>query len=98
MGRIWQTSCFVFQTGGRESPSLLYPPPSGSPGSVTPVLHEAQIARLAQAASELAANLPPFEPRSNSLNNKRKMPKEIEVCNEQKSGDTDNLFVYVISF
>ena len=76
---------YIFQNAGCDSPGLPYPPQSGSPlsnnscGPVNPTLHEAQIARLAQAASELVANLPSFEPRKDAFANKRKMSKELEV-------------------
>ncbi|KAB7504359.1 NGFI-A-binding-like protein, partial [Armadillidium nasatum] len=88
----------IMKNAGCESPGLNYPPPSGSPvgGSpmggnspqgTTPSLHEAQIARLAQAASELVANMPSLEPRKDAFTNKRKMSKELEMIMNMSDDD-----------
>lgn len=58
---------------GQEYPSL-----STSPLQLTPVLVDSQIQRIAETASELAKNLPPFvEPKQ--PHNKKKINKELEV-------------------
>jgi hypothetical protein len=49
----------------------------GSPLQLTPVLVEAQILRLAEAADNLVRNLPQFEPKSH--NTKKKICKDLEV-------------------
>jgi len=49
----------------------------GSPLQLTPVLVEAQIARLAEAADHLVRSLPQFEPKPH--NTKKKICKDLEV-------------------
>jgi hypothetical protein len=49
----------------------------GSPLQLTPVLVEAQIMRLAEAADHLVRTLPQFEPKPH--NTKKKICKDLEV-------------------
>ena len=49
----------------------------GSPLQLTPVLVEAQILRLAEAADQLVRSLPQFEPKPH--NTKKKICKDLEV-------------------
>lgn len=57
-----------------------YPQGPGSPTSLTPVLVETQIQRLAEAADLLVKTLPPFDPKPQ--NNKKKICKDLEVCDK----------------
>ncbi|XP_076366803.1 NGFI-A-binding protein 1-like isoform X2 [Tachypleus tridentatus] len=57
----------------------------GSPISLTPVLVETQIQRLAEAAELLIKTLPPLEPKPQ--NNKKKISKELEYVMNMSDDD-----------
>ncbi|XP_022249152.1 NGFI-A-binding protein 1-like isoform X3 [Limulus polyphemus] len=57
----------------------------GSPISLTPVLVETQIQRLAEAAEMLVKTLPPLEPKPQ--NNKKKISKELEYVMNMPDDD-----------
>ncbi|XP_022246861.1 NGFI-A-binding protein 1-like isoform X1 [Limulus polyphemus] len=57
----------------------------GSPISLTPVLVETQIQRLAEAAEMLIKTLPPLEPKPQ--NNKKKISKELEYVMNMSDDD-----------
>ncbi|XP_042894801.1 uncharacterized protein [Parasteatoda tepidariorum] len=62
-----------------------YPPAPGSPTSLTPVLVESQIQRLAEAADLLVKTLPPFDPKPQ--NNKKKICKDLEYVMNMPEDD-----------
>lgn len=79
----------VFQSTGVENHQYQYhqyPPPPGSPLQLTPTLLLSQVDRLADTAYHLVRDLPPLEPKTQQLNNKRKMSKELEVGGASKVG------------
>ncbi|XP_023724637.1 NGFI-A-binding protein homolog isoform X2 [Cryptotermes secundus] len=57
----------------------------GSPLQLTPVLVEAQILRLAEAADHLVRNLPQFEPKPH--NSKKKICKDLEIVMNMAEDD-----------
>ncbi|XP_069688585.1 NGFI-A-binding protein homolog isoform X1 [Periplaneta americana] len=57
----------------------------GSPLQLTPVLVEAQIARLAEAADHLVRSLPQFEPKPH--NTKKKICKDLEMVMNMSEDD-----------
>ncbi|XP_022250261.1 NGFI-A-binding protein homolog isoform X2 [Limulus polyphemus] len=61
----------------------------GSPISLTPVLVETQIQRLAEAAEMLVKTLPPLEPKPQ--NNKRKISKELEYVMNMADDDPQRM-------
>ncbi|GLG96820.1 NGFI-A-binding protein homolog, partial [Gryllus bimaculatus] len=67
---------------GPCSPGPAAPPGAGGRGSplqLTPVLLEAQVARLAEAADALARALPPLSPRPPHAA-KRRLCRDLEMC------------------
>ncbi|XP_066992843.2 NGFI-A-binding protein homolog [Anabrus simplex] len=61
------------------------PGPPGSPLQLTPVLMEAQIARLAEAADQLVRSLPQLEPKPH--NAKKKICKDLEYVMNMAEDD-----------
>ncbi|XP_069174133.1 NGFI-A-binding protein homolog [Procambarus clarkii] len=64
-----------------------YPPPPGSPVQLTPTLLLSQVDRLADTAFDLVRSLPPLEPKTQQLTNKRKMSKELEYIMNMSEDD-----------
>ncbi|XP_035212145.1 NGFI-A-binding protein 1-like isoform X3 [Stegodyphus dumicola] len=62
-----------------------YPQAPGSPTSLTPVLVDSQIQRLAEAADLLVKTLPPFDPKPQ--NNKKKICKDLEYVMNMPEDD-----------
>lgn len=68
------SGCPSGSPSGSGGPS---PGPPGSPLQLPPVLLEAQVAKLAEAAQLLVNTLPQMEPKSHTA--KKKMNKDLEV-------------------